>query len=325
MQIDTNQIQKLISEASNVVIMAHRNLDLDALGSSLGVYYLCKKMGKNSFLLIEEKKSEMGVSRSLAELDNIGIKINIKKLPQLKLIIDDRTLLIMMDVHLPELTQNDEVFKLLKNVMIIDHHIKDKDVLAHVNYEYIAENKSSTSEIIVNLLEELNIYIPPYVATIMLAGIVIDTNRFAVKTTNETYDSAAFLYQCGADPKEMQYLLKEDMAKYICRQKVISEAKIIGNKYAIGIGSEDKIYYKEDLAKISDILLLFNNIEAAFTIAKIEDNIIGISARSLGNIDVQKIMEQLDGGGRITDAATQLKNTTIEEAKRKLIGIIEKL
>lgn len=325
MAIDDKKVQKLISEASNVIIMAHKNLDLDALGSSLGIYYLCKNLGKNSFLLIEEEKSEMGVTRSFNELKNQRININIKKLSELKFIIDNKTLLIVLDTHIPNITQNPRILDMVKTKIVIDHHIKDKDVIDNITYEYIQEMKSSTSEIVVELIKELNIYIYPYVATIMLAGIVIDTNRFSIKTNHQTYEAAAFLHQHAADIKELQYLLKEDLNRYLKRQKIISEVEIIDHHFAIGTGDEDYIYYKEDLAKISDTLLLFDNIEASFTIGKINQNAIGISARSLGNIDVQKIMEKLEGGGHITDAATQLKNISIEEGKQKILELIKEV
>ncbi len=323
--LDTLKIKKMISDASNVIIMAHKNLDLDALGSSLGIYYLCKSLGKNAFLLIEEDKSEMGVSRSLRELQKRKININIGNLEKLKPTIDKQSLLIVLDVNISDLTQNKEVLKMIKNIIVIDHHIKDKEAIKNVNYKYIEEMKSSTSEIVVDLLQTLNIYIPPYIATIMLAGIVIDTNRFSIKTNHETYEAASILHQHAIDPIELQYLLKEDLNRYIRRQKIISEVEIIEGKFAVGIGEDDHAYYKEDIAKISDTLLLFNGIEASFTIGKIEDEVVGISARSIGNVDVQKIMEKLNGGGHVTDAATQMKNISVKEAKQCLLKMVEKI
>ena len=324
MSIDAKKIQRLISEASNVVIMAHKNLDLDSLGSSLGIFYICKSLGKNVFLLIEEETLEMGVSRSINELKRQKININIKTLNELKEVIDNKTLLIIVDVHIPSLTQNKEALAIIDNKIIIDHHIKDKEIILDPIYEYICEMKSSAAEIVIELIRELNVYIPSYVATIMLAGIVIDTNSFSIKTNHKTYESASFLHQQADDSKELQYLLKEDLNRYIQRQKIINGVEIIEHTIAIGLGDKDYTYYKEDLAKVSDTLLLFNHIECSFTIGKIDDNIVGISARSLGNIDVQKIMEMLDGGGHITDAATQLKDISITEARERLLEVIKK-
>ncbi|MDD2490281.1 MAG: DHH family phosphoesterase [Bacilli bacterium] len=324
MSLEINKIEKLINDASNVIIMAHKNLDLDALGSSLGMYYLCKNNGKNTFLLIEEQKSEKGVARALNELKNRDIKINIKTLNELKFIINDKTLLIILDVHIPNIMQNTEILTLVNNIIVIDHHIHNKININNIQYSYIDETISSAAEIIVGLLKELDIYIPPYIATIMLAGIVIDTNHFSIKTSHLTYGAAAYLCIQKADLKELQYLLKENFNRYLQRQEIIRKVEIIKDKLAIGEGKAEVIYYPDDIAKVADTLLLFNNIEATFTIAKIDDHIIGISARSLGNVNVQKIMETMGGGGHYTEAATQLENTTIKEAKSELLKVIEK-
>jgi c-di-AMP phosphodiesterase-like protein len=124
---------------------------------------------------------------------------------------------------------------------------------------------------------------------------------------------------------ELQYLLKEDVEKYNDMQQIIREAVIVKKHFVIAIGHENKFYSKEDLAKISDTTLLFKNIEASFTIGKIDNDIIDISARSLGNINVEAIMKKLDGGGHSTDAATQLKGTTLTSSFQKIKNIIDKL
>ena len=325
MQIDAPKIQKIISEASSVVIMAHKNLDLDALGSSLGMYYLSKSLGKTTHLLIEEEHHEMGVARSLKELKIRNLNISIKSLSELKMFIDNRTLLIVLDVHIPEITQNKEVFNFVKNIIIIDHHVQDKEFVEDIKYKYVESSLSSTSEVVIEVLKDSNNYIPSYVATVMLAGIVIDTNRFAQKTTSRTHDSASYLYAAGADSKELQYLLKEDLDRYNKRQEIIAGVSLVNSSFAVGMGPDVYVYYTEDLAKVSDTLLWCEAVEASYTIAKIEENVVGISARSLGNIDVQKIMERLGGGGHITDAATQLRGISIEEAREKLIETLKKV
>jgi c-di-AMP phosphodiesterase-like protein len=323
MQIDADKVKELIEKASQVVIMAHHNLDLDALGSSLGVYYICRALGKNTSLLIEEGVHETGVARSLNELHRQKINIKIQKWKDLEKKIDKKTLLIVLDTHINNLLQSKEALN-ISSIIIIDHHINEGYNIPTV-YEYISEEQSSAVEIIIELLKHLNIYIHPYVATIMLAGIFIDTNGFFSKTNYKTHEGAAYLYQCGASLKEVQYLLKENVEKYNDRQQVISEAKIINKHFAIAVGHDNYIYHKEDLAKISDTMLLFNYVEASFTIGKIDEDTIGISARSLGSINVQAIMEQLGGGGHLADAATQLKGETLQSARLKLKNIVSKL
>jgi c-di-AMP phosphodiesterase-like protein len=324
MQIDADRIKELIEESSQVIIMSHTNLDLDALGSSLGVYYLCKTLGKNACLLIDDVNYEAGVARSLKEIKRQKMNVKVKKFTEIENKIDANTLLIILDTNAHKILQNKQILS-IPNVIVIDHHIKNEDSVISAKYEYISEEQSSSVEIIIELLKHLDIYIHPYVATIMLAGIFIDTNDFFSKTGYKTHDAASYLYQSGALLEELQYLLKEDILKYNNQQQIIREAEIINSNFIIAKGHETNIYRKEELAKISDRMLLFNNIEASFTIGKIDDETIGVSARSLGNINVQEIMEQLGGGGHLTDAATQLKGETLDTTFLKLKKIISKL
>lgn len=324
MQIDADAVKKRIEESSQVIIMAHRNLDLDALGSSLGVYYLCKTLGKNACLLVDDNNNEAGVARSINEIKRQKINVKIKKFTEIESKIDSETLLIILDTHVPALLQNEGALK-IPNVMIIDHHIQNEDNNILSVYKYIGEDQSSSVEIIIELLKHLDIYIHPYIATVMLAGIFIDTNGFFSKTSYKTHEGAAYLYKCGALLDELQYLLKEDVKKYNDRQQIIVEAQRLDNHFMIAMAHDDHIYNKDDLAKISDTMLLFNYIEATFTIGKIDEDTIGISARSLGNINVQEIMEKLGGGGHMSDAATQLKGETSETARLKLKKIIDDL
>jgi c-di-AMP phosphodiesterase-like protein len=322
-QIDSELVKHYIEESSLVVITAHRNIDLDALGSSLGVYYLCRTLGKDACLLIEDKTYEKGVERSLRGLNNQHINVKVKEWFELEKIVDDKTLLIIVDTGINNLVQNKEALK-ISNKIIIDHHIQNDDKSIECVYKYISEKPSSSVEIVINMMKHLNIYIHPFIATIMLGGIFVDTTGFYRKTSNKTHEAAAYLYECGATLNDLHYLLKENIEKYNDMQQIIREAKIINNKFIIALGHEDKIYHKEDIAKISDTMLLFNNIEASFTIGRVSEDTIGISARSLENIDVEKMMEKLGGGGHSSDAATQLKNVSLTDAYKKVEELLIK-
>jgi c-di-AMP phosphodiesterase-like protein len=316
-QIDSELIKRYIEESSLVVITAHRNMDLDALGSSLGIYYLCKTLGKDACLLIEDQTYENGVERSFKELDKQKINIKVKKWSELETNIDNKTLLIIVDTSIDNLVQNKNALK-ISNKIIIDHHIQNNDKSIKCVYEYINEEPSSSVEIVINIMKHLNIYIPSFIATIMLGGIFIDTTGFYRRTSYKTHEAAAYLYECGATLNDLHYLLKEDIEKYNDMQQIIKEAKIVNDKFIIAIGHEDKIYHKEDIAKISNTMLLFNNIEASFTIGRVSEDIIGVSARSLGNIDVEKMMKELGGGGHYSDAATQLKNISLTDVYKEV-------
>ena len=208
-----------------------------------------------------------------------------------------------------------------QDIFIIDHHITNVETIPSM-FTYINDTASSTVEIMINYAKYLNSVISPIVATIMLAGMDVDTNAFNIKTTADTHDAAAYLLRAGADNIVKKQLLKEDKENYCKRQDFVKNSNMITDKIALCV-MDNNIYKKYMLALISEDLLQFDNVEASFTIGYIDNNTVAISARSIGNIDVEQIMYCLGGGGHKTDAASSIENTTIESVKDKLIEIIK--
>lgn len=318
-----NQFLEILNNYEDVILIPHNEIDLDALGSSVGLYVFLEGLGKKTYINIDEADTELGVKRAIQKLKDLNMNLDIKPLKNID--VNVNTLLIILDHHKKEMSQNSDIYKLSKNLIIIDHHIEGKESINNCLLKYIDNEASSTTEIVFDLLANKKINIPNYIATIMLAGLTLDTNNFTIKTNEKTHEVAAKLTKQGAMSKEVQYLLKEDLKQYINMQKIIFNTEIINGIYAIAVGKKTEIYNKEQLAKISDSLLQFDGIEASFCIGKINTNVIGISARSLGDVNVQKIMEKLNGGGHVTDAACQIYNTSLNEAKNQLLKIIEKL
>lgn len=311
--LDSLKIDELIRTSSEVFITAHKNIDFDAFGSILGMYYIANKAGKNVHIVIDDDSFSNEMKRAMnnvKKLDIIPVRYD-----DIKDKIDNKSLLIVTDTNSSKRIQNNKLLD-IKNKIIIDHHVETENSIQNTTYKYIDITSSSACEIVLKLVNLLNIYIPSEVATIMLSGIYVDTNGFSLKTTKETHDSASILYQFGADTNESQYLLKQNFNEYKRVQKLVLNAMFY-DKYAVT--TSDSKYCSTDLAKSSDTLLTFNNVEASFTIAKLDDDIVGISARSLGNIDVANIMSKFNGGGHKTDAATQIKNGNIEEIKEELL------
>ena len=181
---------------------------------------------------------------------------------------------------------------------------------------------SSTCEIVTELLRSFKINLTPNEATVILSGIVLDTNNFILKSTKRTFYNSYFLLNKGASTIEVQYLLKQDLNKFITRQKMLTNVTIIDN-IAIACGVEKELYRREDLAKIADTLLLFNNIETSFVIASLEKNEVGISARSLNKVNVGKILTKLGGGGNEYEGACKIKEKSIKEVKKELISVLK--
>ena len=319
---ERRKLNKKIRNAKTIFLMAHRNLDLDALGSCIGMYMILKRRKKKSYIIIDDKNHEPGVGKVLRELDGC---IDIIKSEDLEEYLNPKktnNLLIVLDTNKTELVQNDKVLNKISEKIIIDHHDLGKTTIKGA--ELIVDPKvSSTCEMITNLIEYYDVEIDSYYATILLSGIVLDTNNFTLNTTQETFYTAYYLASLGASAKKVQYLLKQDLAEYAERQKLLTSLETINNNIAFTKATPHTIYRREDLAKVADTLLFFNNIEASFVIGKLSKNVIGLSARSLGNFDIGKIVEKLGGGGDAYNGAARFEDTTIGKVEDELKRILK--
>jgi len=318
---ERRKFNRIVRKSKTIFLMAHRNLDLDALGSCIGMSLILKKRKKDCYIVIDDKEHELGVHKILTELEGC---INIIKSEDIDKYLNKnnkKNLLIVLDTNKVDLLQNKSVLKKIDNKLVIDHHevgkgsIKDALIIDDTN-------SSSTCEMITRLIEFFDIEIEPYYATILLSGIVLDTNNFTLSTSKNTYYAAYYLASIGASAKKVQYLLKQDIDDYTERQKLMSTIVTINKKIAFTKGTASTIYRREDLAKIADTLLFFNNIEASFVIGKIGKTKVGISARSLGNYNIEKILTKLGGGGNECEGAANFENKTISEVEKELKKLI---
>ena len=314
---ERKKLNKKIRSAKTIFLMAHKDLDLDALGSSIGIYMILKRKRKKCFLIIDDKVHELGVEKVLRELEGCIDIIKSEDLEKYLYPRSKKNLLIIMDTNKEDLVQNKQVLKKIENKIILDHHETGKNTIKDTLLICDTE-ASSVCEMITQLIEYYDVEIESYYATILLAGIVLDTNNFTLKTKPETYYSAYYLSSLGGSAKKVQYLLKQDIAEYTERQKLLAGIETINGKIAFTKATPYTIYRREDLAKIADTLLFFNNIEASFVIGKIGKETVGISARSLGNFDISKILEKLGGGGDNYNGAAKFEKTTISKVEQDL-------
>lgn len=313
-----NQIKRIIKRSKNVFIVAHKDLDLDAIGACIGISSICEKFHKKNYIIIDDTKHELSVGKVLKEIgDNYNL-INSNEIPKYH---HKRSILIIADTNKAHLLQNDKILHYFDHIIILDHHQETDQTIAHT-LQIINENASSACEIVTNLIEKYNVKLNETTATFILAGIVLDTSNFIVKTDAETYQAAYYLSKQGANSRKVQYFLKQDIKDYIIRQKVITEVEIINDKYALSVAPEKLKYKREELAKIADTLLQFNNIEASFVLGNRIDGGIGLSARSEGEVNVGWIAENFGGGGDNHDAAAQVKNKKLKEVKEELLKIL---
>ena len=319
---DKRKINSEIRKSNKVFLMAHKDLDLDALGSCIGMYLFLKRKKKDCYIVIDDQNHELGVEKVLIELEGC---IDIIKSEAIDKYLDpkeSKNLIIILDTNKSELTQSKDLLKKINRRIVIDHHDIGKTSIKE-GLLIIDNEVSSACEMVTRLLEEFDVEIEPYYATVLLAGIVLDTNNFTLKTRAETYYAAYYLSSLGASAKKVQYLLKQDLNEYTEREKLLTDIETINNKIAITKASSHTIYRREDLAKVAETLLFFNNIEASFVIGKIDKETVGISARSLGNFDINKILVKLGGGGDTYSGAAKFDDTTISKVEQELKEILK--
>lgn len=312
------QVKKLIKKSSSIFIMGHKGLDLDAIGSALALYKIIEVQNKNIYIILNDKKHEAGVARVLNQVkDNVNF-IDSKKVDSL---LGNNDLLIVVDVNKPYIMQDEKLVSKFDKIVLLDHHEKTTDTIVST-VEIIHPRAGSTSEIVVEYMHYFNYTVPSLFATFLLSGITLDTNDFTSKTTSMTHYAAYSLIEMGASVKEVNVLLKQDIEEYILRQKVITDVEVLYKTVAFAKGSNRVIYKREELAKIADTLLEFNNIETSYVIGKLSDNEIGISARSSGTVNIGDVLSLLGGGGDRYDAACILTDVSLKEAEEKLKKIL---
>ncbi|ALF09102.1 DHH family phosphoesterase [Parageobacillus thermoglucosidasius] len=324
-RVISHALRELIAESDKVLIMGHKYPDMDALGAAIGILKVVQLNQKEGFIVIDTEQTDSGAQRLIEELKKHSELWSrfIKPEQGLELITDD-TLLIIVDTHRPSLVIEEKLLYRTDHIVVIDHHRRGEEFVEDPMLVYMEPYASSTSELVTELLE----YQPKRTklamleATALLAGIVVDTKSFTFRTGSRTFDAASYLRAQGADTILVQKLLKESIVNYVKRAKIIENASIDARGIAIAKGDPNETYDQVLIAQTADTLLMLSGVVASFVISKRADQTIGISARSLGDINVQVIMESLGGGGHLTNAAAQLSDVTLEEAEQRLKAAI---
>lgn len=315
------KINEFIDKCSNIYVTGHKSLDLDALGACIAMYNYALSKHKETYFILDDKSSEAAVSKVIKQLSNNVNFITSERAKKLK---NGDSGLIILDTNKEYLLQNSSLAFIFDKKILIDHHGIGEGSIKDANLTVIDFETSSTCQMITEFLKANKFTIDSYLATILLAGIVLDTNNYVLKTNSDTFYYSYYLTTCGADMNKVQYILKQDLKKYIKRQKMITNVKII-NKIAVTKAMENDIYRPEELAKAADTLLLFNDIVASFVVARVDKKTVGISARSLGDINVGQVLSLLYGGGDNHEAASKLMNTTVSKVEKELLNIINLL
>lgn len=321
-------LQELIKQSDQIFIMGHKYPDLDAIGSSLGIRRIAEMNNKEAWVIVNPEEFSKDISKLMKEVEKDNQISRYIITPSVaEQMITVNSLVVLVDFHRPSMGIAPDLISRTNKVVVIDHHRRGEGFPNNPALVYIEPYASSSAELITELFEYQSEEADPInkiEATALLGGIVVDTNSFSLRTGSRTFDAASYLRSCGADAVMIQRLLKEDTETYLLRSHLIETIEFITENIAVAIGEEGSIYDTVVAAQTADTMLSMSNVDAAFVITKRSDKKIGISARSLGEINVQVIMEQLGGGGHLSNAATQLEDITIKEAKEWLRDVIVK-
>lgn len=312
------KFNQMIKKSDSIFIMGHKDLDLDAIGSAIGIYELAVHLKKKAYIILNDKKHEAGVKRVL---ELVKGDISFISSEEVSDYIQAKSLLVIVDVNKPLIMQDGQLVSLFSDTVILDHHDKNETSLVPT-LEIIDSMTSSTSEIVTEYFYYYDYSFSSLCATFLLAGITIDTNEFLVKTSAKTHYAAYCLLEYGASLKDVNALLKQDLEEYILRQKVITDLEVLNKNIAFAKGSSRIFYKREELAKIADTILEFNHIETSYVIGKLSDDEIGISARSIGSVNVGEVLSLLGGGGDRHDAACRISGKTLKEVEEELKQVL---
>lgn len=321
MQEAYKKLTQLIKNHDNIFVMAHKNIDLDALGSIICLYKIIESFKKTPYLVMSSHEKNPSIVKAKKHLSKENITFNMVSNCDYDKFFKEESMVIVVDTHKKEMVECSGLLTEVKDIVVIDHHIMNGKYIDNTVFSFIDSTLSSMIEFMVGYLKYLNKEIDPVIATISLAGLEIDTNSFNTKTGIGTYVAASSLARMGANNKLKQELLQENKEMFKMRMKNILNSETVNSKYEICI-LDDNIYEQKDLAVIAEELLKFELVEATFAIGKTSENKVGISARSLGSVDVQSIIHNFGGGGHMTEAAVQIKDTEIMTIKKQLLDLI---
>ncbi len=312
-----------INNSSNVIIMGHRFSDLDSVGSCIGMWSaVVKGLNKNAYILINRQQT---LAKSLVScFEKAGFDSIFKSEDEALDLLDEHSLLIIVDTHNPNFVESKEIYERCERVVVIDHH---RMMVNHIDKALVFFHEpyaSSASEMTAELVQYLgHNSLSRLESEALLSGIMLDTKNFVLRTGVRTFEAAAFLKSNGADTVEVKRLFSNSIDTYKVKYKLVSDAEIF-NYCAIASADEDIPDIRIASAQAADELLGIESVKASFVIYK-TGKTVNISARSLGDMNVQVVMEQLGGGGHQTMAACQLENTSIAEARERLVSIISEL
>lgn len=319
-RVVAQSVANAINQCDKVLIMGHKFSDLDCIGSAVGIHSaVTKAFSKRAYIVadIEKSMAKLLIDELVKKDDDMFITAD-----RANSMLTDNTLLVIVDTHSPDFVESPKLYKSSKKVVVIDHHRKMVGYIDNADVFFHEPNASSTSEMVTELISYLGDNgLSKIEAESLLSGIMLDTKNFVINTGVRTFEAAAYLRKKGADTVFVRNLFSNSLETYKRKYELVSKAEIVNH---CAISTIDEVVKNSRLisAQAADELLAISDVYASFVISLIDQKTVNISARSFGKINVQVIMEKLGGGGHQNMAAVQLSDTTVEQAREKLISVI---
>ena len=313
-----------IKNVDRVFVVGHRNLDMDALGSAIGMQFFASNIIEDAYAVYNPDEMSHDIARAVRRLQEDG-KTNLISVNKALQLVTSQSLLIMVDHSKVDLTLSQELYNMFTDVIVVDHHRRDNNFPEKAILTFIESGASSASELVTELIQFQNAgkRLSKIQASILMAGIMLDTKNFSASVTSRTFDVASYLRSQGSDSIEIQNISQTDFEEYRLVNELILKGRKLYDNIIIASGGDNVVYSKVVASKAADTMLSLAGIEATFVIVQVAPNKVAISARSRSKINVQRIMEELGGGGHFTLAARQLSDITVSQAEHLLFEIIE--
>jgi len=319
-RVKAHALREIITSKDSVIIMGHRMADVDSFGAAVGIWRIAKSLDRKAHIVINEITTSVKPLTDLFVTNEYYEEDMIVDGQRALELAENNTVLVVVDVNKPSLTECPELLKECKSIVVLDHHRQGTETIENATLSYVEAYASSTCEMVSEILQYINdgVKVRPDEADCMYSGIMIDTNNFMTKTGVRTFEAAAFLRRCGADVTRVRKLFREDAIEYKTRADAVSQAEIYRQYYAISTCSSEGLQSPTIVgAQAANELLNIKGIKASFVLTRYQDTIY-VSARSIDEVNVQVIMERMGGGGHLSTAGCQMEGLSVIEGIRRI-------
>lgn len=325
-RVKAHALREIITSKDRVIIMGHRIPDVDSFGAAVGIYRIARELDRKAHIVLNEVTTSVQPLRDLFLNDDYEEDMLVTS-EHAKSLAGAGTVLVIVDVNKPSITECPELLKICKSIVVLDHHRQGIETIENATLSYVEPYASSACEMVTEILQYISdgIKVKSGEADCLYSGIVIDTNNFMTKTGVRTFEAAAYLRRAGADVTRVRKLFRDDAVEYKAKADAVSQAEIYRNSYAISTCTSDDVQSPTIVgAQAANELLNIRGIKASFVLTKYQ-GLIYVSARSIDEVNVQVIMERLGGGGHMNIAGCQMEGVNIYDAIRAIKDILDKM